>query len=149
MTALKEPWDAHTDSAKWLVQCVLPPAVSRTHPNISAVHLGLLALVWISMLGVRDGSKCAGQQELVTAALLWLTWTEVLCGLACGHHSSFGHWVRTLLVGGKHNNTYTMFKVGRYALVPALLYFNLLSFSCTSHLLLVFWRPKPHFLFYT
>ncbi len=61
MTALREPQDAHTDSAKWLVRCVMPPAVSRTHPNISAVHLGLSALVWISMLDVQDGSECAGQ----------------------------------------------------------------------------------------
>jgi len=61
MTALREPQDAHTDSAKRLVRCVMPPAVSRTHPNISAVHLGLSALVWISMLDVQDGSECAGQ----------------------------------------------------------------------------------------
>lgn len=42
--------------------------------------------------------------------LLWAAGTGVLCGLACGHHSS---------------NIYTVLKVGRYALISALLDFNL------------------------
>lgn len=65
-------------------------------------------------------------------------WDRGLCGLACGHYPSLGHWVNTVLVERTTQTKYLRFELLRVCIV----------FICISLKLILMWTNSLYMYIY-